>query len=435
LVERGLAIMHCPAVDSVFLRANGSFVCWDDAGSDHILTELSSESGTSWLDILENTRSYVAQALRDDRLPDPSVCPGCYCLSAVSRGRFDPLSLDVVQVEPSARCDLRCVACATTEERDRLSPPLDLSPAVFRRILEDLGSRGMTVNTFDFSGHGEPLKNPRLFTLTSMARKFYPGTFITVCTNGQGEFNDEVLTSGIDQVQVAVDGIDQESYGKYRVGGDFRMAWNYLSGLSAHSSRIAGTRAVWRYILFSHNSSPWHLERVWKMAADAGVDEVRFIFTHRGPWSENIQSGSDLVRILSGVGVPGRSLRIDTLRSLKMRSRLRDKLKTRKGIHSILRRTWNGLRAGRRGPTSLPFMTTDFCRLDIRELRRFARTAIGHARRGRTGDALDILRHVERLADLPARHNRSYRRDEMIGSLGKGYDELKCHLGAVGKMD
>ena len=136
-----------------------------------------------------------------------------------------------MQVEASARCSLRCRGCASDEERARLSPPLDLSPEIFRKILGDFSRAGINISCFDFSGHGEPFMNPALNDLLGIARSFYPDSYIMVLTNGQHDLGSSVLESGLDAIHVAIDGNDQDSYAQYRVGGSFESAFNFLRKL------------------------------------------------------------------------------------------------------------------------------------------------------------------------------------------------------------
>jgi hypothetical protein len=112
--------MQCPGADSLFLRANGNFVCWDDAGSDKVLQPYDIEKDMSRIFSDGGPCALIAKKLAGNILPFPETCPGCYCLSLRGSPCFNSRVLNVMQVEPSSRCTLECKACATPEERERL---------------------------------------------------------------------------------------------------------------------------------------------------------------------------------------------------------------------------------------------------------------------------------------------------------------------------
>jgi MoaA/NifB/PqqE/SkfB family radical SAM enzyme len=426
--------MRCPTTDSVFLRANGRFVCWDDAGSDRVLARYPAHGGTDWVETLNMARAASAEALSGDRLPDAGVCPGCFCLSPRGSCRFHAGYLDVMQVEPSSRCELRCLACASEEERNGLEPPYQLSSTVFGQIMKDMKRGNLAVNAFDFSGHGEPLLNPEVFSLTSIARKYHPDSFISLCTSGNSDFDNGIMDSGIDQVQVAVDGVDRESYLKYRVGGDFDRAWEFLRNLSLHPRRKDGPQVVWRYILFRHNSSPRQLSRVWEMAVEAGVDQVRFIFTHRGPWSRDINDAGELAEVMRNAGVPRSCLRIDTPGLIRTRTGLRLRLISHRRLYRIGRRAWSLFRTGGRNRSRTPVVTADYCCLRPDDMRSFISIGLQHIHAGRRDAAGEMYSHIQSLIRIPARHNSSYLASEMEESLGEDYDKLRMALENYGTV-
>lgn len=416
--------MRCPTVDCLFLRANGRFVCWDDAGSDKVLCLPSETSDMSRVYEPEGPCARAAKALRAGSLPDPLVCPGCLCLSMTGVPLFNPEVLSVMQVEPSALCTLRCLACATSGEREALDPPHLLSPGVFASILNDFSRAGIRILVFDFSGHGEPTLNHELPELIRAARRLYPAAFITLGTNGQTRYSTELVRPGVDQLHVALDGVDQSSYGRYRVGGSFSNAVSFLQSAAADSSAV---HVVWRYILFRHNSEIEHLALAWKMACDIGVDEIRFIITRRGEWSTSVETVAELSKALKRAGVPETCLRLDSIETRDRRNRLKNRISRYQSIYRLASRTYRALRFVPFG-TGLPTVGVDYCMWNEQQINMAICESRRHLQAGRVNEAQSLIRHVEEIVENPRRSNPAYSPETVLLSLGEPYGSLRKSL-------
>ncbi|MCK5116959.1 MAG: hypothetical protein KAR44_10190 [Candidatus Aegiribacteria sp.] len=418
--------MQCPSVDSLFLRANGNFVCWDDAGSDKILLKYDTRKDMSCIVSADGPCALIAEKLAGNTLPFPETCPGCYCLSFVGYPCFSNRVINVMQVEPSSRCTLECKACATPCERDRLQPPHTLSPSVFRKVLEDFSRNGIDIRTFDFSGHGEPLMNPDLWQIVRLARKYYPNAFLTLITNAHGDFDERHVFSGLDQIQFSIDGVDQENFEKYRVGGNYERASGYMESF-ARTARSSGSsvRIVWRYILFNHNDNDDQLRKAFEMASAFGVHDLRFIFTHKGMWSTVLTSSAELRNHLIDLEVPSRSIHMDSFKSLRRRQKLGQSLKRSQSIYRTARKLW---RTVRRKPTRSTIVTSDYYQLYEPELVKALNLGCRLLRAGRIPDARALFLHVNRMVQSPVSNNASYDPAIIYRHLGRSYRRLEASL-------
>lgn len=376
----------------------------------------------------EGPAAAAAERLAAQRLPDPAVCPGCICLRPGGRPAFVSGTVDVMQVEPSVLCDLHCPACATQRQRLARRPPRAMPPHVLERTLGDFRRAGIAVRIFDFSGHGEPLRNPELPGLLSAARRGQPGAFTILRTNANGPPDPALLEAGLDQIHMSIDGVDAESYAGYRIGGDFDTAWTFLLETCRMSRELGtGTRTVWNYVLFEHNSGPDHLRRAWRMARKSGVDELRFVLTRTGRWSRTVTTGRELAALLRKAGVPRGRVRVDTGRGLEMRTAWKDRLKRSDKAYRTARSLWRAV-AGRTGGGG-PIVTADYCRVSPRLLRGFLRIGLAHLAEGRREAAAEILGHVRAVVRRPKRHNPLYDPGEQLAALGQRLSELARGLG------
>jgi hypothetical protein len=306
----------CPSVDSLFLRAWGDLVCWDDAGSDRVLQgwDPAAASGVDYAGLfLSSSGPYarIRETLESGRMPWPEECERCLLLRIFPKDGGEPWErgrpfVRIFRVEPSYYCSLDCPGCVPLAVRKKHSKAFQLDPDVLDRILADLTGRGLEVDALDFQGHGEPLLNPRLWEMGRRSRERLPDTWISVTTNAQGRFRPEMAASGFDDFVCSIDGVDPATYEPYRVHGDFDLAFRFMADLAEAGARAGSStgrrriRVVWKYVLFEHNSSPEQLISAQRMALNAGVSELVFVLTRNGPPPRGVRFPSDVPRLEPG---------------------------------------------------------------------------------------------------------------------------------------
>ncbi len=131
------------------------------------------------------------------------------------------------QVEVFAGCNLRCPLChAGRKEIEREGRVLSL--AQFRHIFDKIGPYAELLYLHIW---GEPTLNKDLIPMIEHVSRTRPGCTTNVSTHGNGlsrEYARRLVRSGLRQLIVSIDGVDQQSYEKYRVGGDFADAVRFL---------------------------------------------------------------------------------------------------------------------------------------------------------------------------------------------------------------
>ncbi len=124
-----------------------------------------------------------------------------------------------VSAEVAGICNLRCPGCmigrGETQRNNKLMTTL-----TFKAIVERHRKHSFYLNLYF---QGEPFLNPELQDLVSVASS--NGFYTCISTNGH--FLDdlrcrELIRAGLDRVVVSLDGLDQESYSFYRIGGSFQ---------------------------------------------------------------------------------------------------------------------------------------------------------------------------------------------------------------------
>jgi hypothetical protein len=207
--------------------------------------------------------------------------PFAFCEGCPSRlSNYESKDLEYkfidLHIEPSNQCNLFCEACLCTYERSTENTParVGLEYELYEKTLREIHRAGLSLRHLALVGFGEPLFNSRTPDMARIARELFPNAFIFVDTNGNfGKRRAEELANcGINEVRLALDGIDQASYAPYRRSGDFSQALQFSREL-AEAIRETGssTRAIWKYILFNHNDSDQQILTAVRMAAEIGL--------------------------------------------------------------------------------------------------------------------------------------------------------------------
>ena len=123
----------------------------------------------------------------------------------------------MMMVEPTNFCNLKCPLCPSGNgqmTRDRGNMGLD----DFKRLIDDAGDYLVLLMLWN---QGEPFINKDLLEMIRYARSKRIPTMTS--TNGHYVRTREqaraVVHSGLSEMIVSLDGVDQETYEKYRVGG------------------------------------------------------------------------------------------------------------------------------------------------------------------------------------------------------------------------
>src|ERR1700674_4483526 len=178
-----------------------------------------------------------------------------------------------LHVEPSTNCNLWCEICFCTDERKSTNPPprVNLPYSSFEKMVHDLKAAGLPVGTLALVGFGEPLFNNDTPRMASKTRELFPNAHIFLDTNANfgGRRAKEIANCGLTEIRLSLDGIDQESYVGYRVGGNFQKALGFVQCLVREIRETgSSTRAIWKYILFSHNDNDEQLRLAVAMAKE-----------------------------------------------------------------------------------------------------------------------------------------------------------------------
>ena len=122
-----------------------------------------------------------------------------------------------ITVEPSSVCTLSCPECLVGMGFIRRQKFMDE-----KTYISLLAGLPRTVFYLNFYWQGEPLLDKNIHEKIREAKK--KRLFVALSTNAQGltqEIAEMLVLSGLDKIVISMDGLDEETYLKYRRGGDF----------------------------------------------------------------------------------------------------------------------------------------------------------------------------------------------------------------------
>jgi len=167
-----------------------------------------------------------------------------------------------VSAELTNVCNLRCPECASGSGLSERKKGF-MDPELFGKVMEELGPYLYSINLFF---QGEPMIHPRFFEFLELAGKIRS----VVSTNGHflsPENSEKIVISGLDKLIVSLDGIDQVTYSKYRLGGNFNKV---KDGIRIVSDAIARTGSSLKleiqFLVNRHNEG--QLKEIRKFASE-----------------------------------------------------------------------------------------------------------------------------------------------------------------------
>ena len=275
--------MHCCVMNTLYMRSNGDIPCHDDAGQNIILGRVQTLDKDWSINKVINGPLYesIRRSLRRNDVPWPGVCETCAWFRPHERysDTLTMKSVRTLQVEPSLACNLKCLCCSQPYQLIERPKPYKMPLDLFESILRSLKSENYQLREIEYCGQGEAMTNPQFSEFVETAREIYPSTLQRLITNGNFDYKRANITAGIDEIMVSCDGARQESYEKYRLGGNLAKTLKFMRDIPRYQSDRRQV-VIWKYILFEFNDSDDELIEAQRLAEEINVDLLLFVFTH-----------------------------------------------------------------------------------------------------------------------------------------------------------
>jgi len=190
-------------------------------------------------------------------------------------------TVEWLDIELTSFCNIDCPGCFRQVKRKVVDDILNKDALSFKNLKKWITKEELpNLNLINFCGSiDEPTLHPELLQIVDYFHSMYD---INIATNGSTKtkkFWTKLGSYGVSAF-FGIDGIDQKSLEKYRIGSNFKkIQENWRAFIKA------GGHATWQYIVFEHNEHL--LEDAKRMADKEGFDNFRVIYSHR---SDNEES-------------------------------------------------------------------------------------------------------------------------------------------------
>lgn len=179
-----------------------------------------------------------------------------------------PLSLSI---EPTNICNLRCPECPTGLKILTRRSGL-LSFDLFRQIIDQVAH---TTPYLTLYFQGEPYMNPEFLSFVKYAKA--KNMYVTTSTNGHYlnfQNCEQTVLSGLNRLIISIDGTTQDTYSKYRLGGNLKIVLEGIRLLMETKKRFKSPYpfVVIQFIVFRQNEH--QIEDIKRIARELGVDHL-----------------------------------------------------------------------------------------------------------------------------------------------------------------
>lgn len=179
----------------------------------------------------------------------------------------------LINSEPTNKCMLHCPFCPTGKSNSRKNGYANLQ--IFDNIFNEIAAYTYIIT---FHGWGEPLLHKDLPRFIDLAHRHRICTVVTsngiLLDKGTAE---KFISSKLDVLYISIDGVSEDTYRKYRVGGNLKKVFCNIENLvalkKAKNSSIPFIE--WQFIVFRHNQN--EIKKAKDLAKKLGVDSIVFL--------------------------------------------------------------------------------------------------------------------------------------------------------------
>lgn len=173
-----------------------------------------------------------------------------------------------VIMEPTTFCNLKCIMC----KRDKyISKPKHMKFAEFKTIIDKINPRKLT-----FSGFGEPLIHPEIKEIITYAKqKKISLSSVTNFVAPKISFED-LVESGIDLLEISIDGATSETYYNIRKGNYFAKIIENIEKIQTIKEEFNSPKPYLRFQFVIQKDNISEISQVVTLASRLKVDAIYF---------------------------------------------------------------------------------------------------------------------------------------------------------------
>jgi len=184
------------------------------------------------------------------------------------KNKFYPPTLGM---EITNKCNLSCPLCVRA--REKLNRPVGvMSLKNYKMVIDSLSDYLIHVRLHAW---GEPFLNPDLVEMVHYTH--HKGIYTNFHTNGHFLTEKKInglIDAGLDEITIALDGMSQKTYEKYRKGGDVQIVKSGVKNFCEikKQRKVNNPLINLQFIVMSHNEH--EIEKIKNFAEEIGVDQL-----------------------------------------------------------------------------------------------------------------------------------------------------------------
>jgi MoaA/NifB/PqqE/SkfB family radical SAM enzyme len=144
----------------------------------------------------------------------------------------------------------------------------------YKRVIDQIGG---TLILIQFWNQGEPFLHTQFVEMIRYTKQ----KGIAAMTSTNGHFLDsesrvnELIASGLDEIIISLDGMDQKSYAAYRVGGQFQKVVDGIRLLSERKRILKSKTPIinLQFLVMKHNEA--QVPEIQRLAKELGVNVLQ----------------------------------------------------------------------------------------------------------------------------------------------------------------
>lgn len=182
----------------------------------------------------------------------------------------------ILKVENTNICNFKCPVCYENRKKHDFEGARGygrMGLQDFQKIVDELSPWVYRINLYGF---GEPFLFDEIFEMIRYATNHNISVAITSNFNTVANDKiDKILDSGLEHLVISIDGVDQKTYEKYQVGGDYDKVISNIQMLVEAKKKKKKKYPIvdWQFLIMRHN---YHLQdKAARIAKSLGIG-IRF---------------------------------------------------------------------------------------------------------------------------------------------------------------
>ncbi len=178
----------------------------------------------------------------------------------------------MAHISPSGLCNLKCTICPTWFPETKGKTLLTFE--TFKKFIDEVGEYLLYLILWSW---GEPFLNPEIYKMIKYAEE---KNILTVTSSNLTRLTREdaarLVRSGLDALIVAVDGITQETYSRYRQGGNLSSVIGNTKMILKEREQAGTAKPLVNLRMVISKENEHEVGAFKRLAQEIGVDMVSF---------------------------------------------------------------------------------------------------------------------------------------------------------------